>query len=381
MPDTDSAVHPLVRALRARPRALAAVLLLAALAACGGGDAPPEEPAAPPEERRARVRVVEVTPETVTDYLDLAADLLPERRAVLAAEVPGTVETLRVEEGQRVAAGQVVATVDTRALEQELAEAQAVHEQAADQHRRAEALFEKRSITRSAVVDAEAARGVAAARLSSARLRLEKSRIEAPWPGVIASRSVEVGDYVVPGQPVVELLDISRLKVRAPVPASDVPFVEVGEPVTIRISSLPGESFEGTVVRLAAELDPSARTLGLEAEISNRDGRLKPGMLARLEIPRRRLPEALLVPLDAVVDLEDRRVVYVVEGGEAARREVVAGPVLGERVVIERGLEPGDRVVIDGQSRIAPGQPVEVVETVPAARPVEPAAPAEDTVP
>lgn len=352
----------------ARPRRRAALLLAAlslpvAFAACGGEA--PEEAGAPPEERRARVRVVEVRPEAVTDYLDLPSDLLPARRAVLAAEIPGTVETLRVEEGQRVGPGHLVATVDTRAVQQELAEAQAVYDQAADEYRRAEALFESRSVTRSALVDARAAHDVAEARLGSARLRLDKSRVEAPWGGVVAARHVEVGDYVVPGQAMVELLDTSRLKVRAPVPASDVPFVAVGEPVTIRISSLPGESFEGTVVRLAAELDPDARTLGLEAEIANRDGRLRPGMLARLEIPRRRFPNALLVPLDAVVELEDRRVVYVVEDGEAARREVVAGPVLGERVVIERGLEPGDRVVIDGQSRIAPGQPVEVVGSAP----------------
>lgn len=361
----------------ALPAALVlAGLALALLAAGCGGDAPAES-APVPEERRARVRVVEVRPEAVTDFLDLPADLLPRRRAVLAAEVPGTVETLRVEEGQRVSAGQLLATVDTRALQQELAEAQALYDRAADEHRRAEALFERRSVTRSDLVAAETDLEVAEARLASARLRLDKSRIEAPWAGVVAAKRVEVGDYVVPGQAVVELLDTSRLKVRSPVPASDVPFVAVGEPVTIRVSSLAGETIEGTVVRLAAELDPDARTLGLEAEIPNRDGRLKPGMLARLRIPRRRIPDALLVPLDAVVDLEERRVVYVVEDGEAARREVAAGPVLGERVVIERGLEPGDLVVIDGQSRVAPGQAVETVETSPDRSPVEPVEPAE----
>lgn len=353
--------------LSAAALAAAALLLPLIAAGCGGGE--PSEPAAPQEERRVRVRVLEVQPEPVTDFLELPGDLLADRRAVLAAEVPGTVESLRVEEGQRVAAGERLATVDTRALEQELAEAQALFDQAADEHRRAEALFESRSITRSAVVEAKTSRDVAEARLASARLRLDKSRLDAPWAGVVTARRVEVGDYVVPGQAMIELVDTSRLKVRAPVAASDVAFVKVGEPVTIQVSSLPGEHFEGTVVRLAAELDPAARTLGLEAELPNAGGRLKPGMLARLRIPRRQIPDALVVPLDAVVDLEDRRVVYVVAGGEAERREVTPGPVLGERVVIERGLAPGDRVVIDGQSRVAPGQPVEVVTDEPGAAP------------
>lgn len=350
---------------RPTPLLASVLLLLAAFGgACGSGE--PEATAPPPpEERTVRVRALTLAPESVTDYLDLPADLLPERRAVLAAEVPGTVETLRVEEGQRVAAGELLAAVDTRALQQEMAEAEALFEQAADEHRRAEALFEKRSVTRSALVEAKTARDVAEARLASARLRLDKSRVEAPWPGTVSSRRVEVGDFVVPGQAMIELVDARRLKVRAPVPAADVPFVAVGEPVEIGVSSLPGERFSGRVARLGAELDRGARTLDLEAELPNPDGRLKPGMLARLRLPRRVLPEALLVPLDAVVDLEAARAVYVVAGSggdlRAERREVILGPALGERVVIESGLAPGDRVIVEGQHRVAPGQRVEVV--------------------
>jgi RND family efflux transporter MFP subunit len=183
----------------------------------------------------------------------------------------------------------------------------------------------------------------------------------------VAAKRVEVGDYVTPGQSMIELVDASRLEVRAPVPASDVPYVAEGTPVVIRVSSLPGESFAGRVVRLDAELDPAARTLGLVAELDNKDGRLRPGMLARVEIPRRELPEALLVPLDAVVDMEDARVVYVAlpasgSSAEIERREVTLGPILGDRVVVERGLEPGDRVVVEGQGRVAPGQTVEVAD-------------------
>lgn len=330
------------------------VLAGAVLAACGGaGGSSVEKPAG---EQAVPVRTA--TPEVadVVDAAVLAADLLPLRRAVLAAEVPGVVEALHFEEGQRVREGDLLAEIDTRALKQALAEAEALHRRAEDQYRRAEALFERRSITRERLVDATAERDVAAARLESARLQLEKSRLEAPWAGRIAEKRVEEGDYAVPGQPLAELVDVSRLKVRAPAPAADVPFLEVGAPVTIRVAALPGEELQGRVVRLAAELDPGARTLDVEAEIDNAGGRLKPGMLARLEVPLRTLPDAVLVPLPAVVDLGDARVVYVVEGERAHRRTVELGPETGGRVAVLSGIAPEDRVVVEGAQGIADGQ-------------------------
>lgn len=355
---------PFIRVARFRLTVVAGAALLLA-AGCGGGKGPSEEvePAEPARERAVPVRTVVVQPETAVEILDLPADLGPDRRAVLAAEVAGTVESLEVEEGQRVAAGTQLATVDTRALEQAVAEARAVYERALDEHNRAEALFEKRSVTRSDLVAARSERDVAEARLASAELQLDKSRLEAPWAGMVSATRVETGDYVVPGQAMIELVDVDPLEVRAPVPASDVPFVKVGEPVTIHVSSFPDAELTGTVVRLAAELDEAARTLDLEAEIANPDGRLRPGMLARIQIPRRTIEGALLVPIQALIDLEDRQVVYVVEGdgdtAHAERRTVQLGATIGERVVVEQGITPGDRVIVQGQSRVAPGQKVE----------------------
>lgn len=341
----------------------AAGLALALAVGCGGAQDESAEAGEAAQERAVPVRTVVVQPETTVETLDLPADLGPDRRAVLAAEVSGTVESLEVGEGQGVRTGQRLATVDTRALVQAVAEARAVYERALDEHQRAEALFEKRSVTRSDLVAARSERDVAAARLASAELQLEKSRLDAPWAGVVSATRVEVGDYVVPGQAMVELVDVDPIEVRAPVPAVDVPFVAEGEPVTIHVSSFPGEELTGTVVRLAAELDQAARTLDLEAEIPNPDGRLRPGMLARIEIPRRTLEGALLVPIQALIDLEDRQVVYVVEGAgdgaRAERRTVQLGATIGERVVVERGLTPGDRVIVQGQNRVAPGQRVE----------------------
>ena len=137
-----------------------------------------------------------------------------------------------------------------------------------------------------------------------------------------------------------------------------MPYLSVGTPVTVRVDVFPGEEWQGTVVRLGAELDPDTRTLLIEAEIDNAEGRLRPGLFGRLEVPRQVLPEALLVPLASVVDYESEKIIYVVEDGVARRRSIVLGPNVGDRVVIASGLEPYDHVIIGGQQQVADGQKV-----------------------
>jgi RND family efflux transporter MFP subunit len=131
----------------------------------------------------------------------------------------------------------------------------------------------------------------------------------------------------------------------------------------VRVDAYPGEVFEATIVRIGAELDVRSRTLEVEADLDNADGRLKPGLPTRIEIVRREWPAALLIPAQAVVELESDDTVYVVEDDTIVRRVVELGPTLGDRVLVESGLAPGDRVVVEGMRRVSEGQIVEVVET------------------
>ena len=335
------------------------------VAACSGSESAASEAAVSrPEVRAVPVRVLRPEVQATRDVLRLPADLEPQRRAALAAEVTGTVDSVHAEEGQRVSRGAILARVDTRSLEQAVAEAKALAVQAQARFERAQALLAKRSITQSQMLDAITERDVTQVRLESAELRLSKSRLRAPWSGRVAHRRVEVGDYVNAGQPMFEILDDRTLKAVAPVPAADVRFLEEGAPVTLRLPALGGEAVEGTIIRLAAELDADARTLELEAQVANPEGRLRPGMFAHLEVVRRELEEALLVPLSAVVDLGSERVVYIVEeqseGARARRRPVELGPTVGAEVVVTAGLEPGEAVVIEGQEQIAEGSAVDV---------------------
>lgn len=344
------------------PRVVTWMLVVASvpLAGCESGENTTAIARPATVERVVPVVTLSARARRVVDRTSLPADLLPARRAILAAEVAGTIAAIHADEGDRVGAGRLLADVDTRTLSQQVAEASAVARHREELFRRAEKLLARQSITQQQYLDAIAERDVAAAQLETARVMLQKSRIEAPWAGTVAARKVEVGDYVVPGQPVIELLDVSRLEVRAPAPANDVPYLRVGLSAEVRLDVFPGEVFRGEITRLAAELDPSARTLDVEVEIANPGGRLRPGMFARVEIPRRTLEAAVLVPLSAIVELEDERIVYVVQDGRAVRRPVELGMVLGDDVVVADGLAAGDEVIVEGQGQVSPGQSVTV---------------------
>ena len=309
--------------------------------------------------RSVPVRVLQVEPEAVSVEAEWPGELRTSRRASLAIEVAGVVKVRPVQEGQRVDADQVLLEVDTRDLEQRLAEAEAVDRQRRAQLTRAEALLERRSITQAQFLDALTNRDVASARLASARLELEKSALRAPWRGRVAAVHVEVGDFVSPGRVVLELLD-ERLEMWASAPSSDAPHLAVGQSATVGLDAFPGELFEARLVRLGAELDSASRTLDVIASIDGASGRLRPGFTGRLRVGLRQLDSALLAPLDAVVDLGGERAVYVVANGLAEQRRVQTGAVIGaDRVVIEQGLQAGDLLIVRGQRQISPGQPVE----------------------
>jgi membrane fusion protein (multidrug efflux system) len=347
---------------RIRPSVLllaiaATAAALAALAGCA-----PQKAAKPPAaaERVAQVRTIAVEPRTVVDRTSLPAGLEPLHRAVLAAEVGGAVEAVRAELGQRVAKGQALATIDERALSQQVAEAEAWLRQAKVQYERAQNLFERKAVTKAQLLDAVTNRDVAEARLASARLALDKARVVAPWPGRIAARHVEVGSYVAPGTPLFELVDSSRVKVRAEARSADVRYLEVGREVEVSFDAYPGEKFPARIERLGAELDSASRTLAGEAELDNADGRLKPGMLARLDIPRQTVTGALVVPMSALVDLGGTKAVWTVSDGRAQRREVTTGMVIGEEIVVT-GIAAGTHVIVEGQQAVGENQPVEEV--------------------
>ncbi len=190
------------------------------------------------------------------------------------------------------------------------------------------------------------------------------TRVVAPFDGVVEERFVEPGEQVNPGSRVLRVVDAAEVKVKAGVPERYATDIQQGAAVDIRFNAYGIEPRTGTVSFVGRTIDPQTRTFPVEVSLDNADGALKPEMVARLVLTRAVVEGALVVPQNALVRHENGQSLFVVEAGEkgrvARRVEVEVGARSDGKVVVTKGLEPGDEVVVLGQANLSGGDKVEV---------------------
>lgn len=351
--------------------ALAAGLLAAAAAAgCGGSPgSAAEDGGESGDGSPSPARVVDVETRTVrrgdfVDRLQMTGTVEAERTVELTAQEPGTITELPAEKGARLEAGAPIAVIDARELRARLEEARARSELAQEQWQRRRELYEeKNAISELDYLQARSEAEQAAARVDRLEARLEDKTIVAPFAGVLDQRSVEIGTTVSPGSTIATMVDLRPVKVSAGVPERYASDVAVGDSGTVTIPSLDDETFGGELTYVGAAVDEESRTLPVEIELPNIEGRLKPRMVADVSMVRKRWSKAISVPQDAVLRTSDGFSVYVIEEDEsgrsvARRRAVELGPRESDRVLVESGLEAGDRLVTVGQQQLADGDRV-----------------------
>lgn len=194
--------------------------------------------------------------------------------------------------------------------------------------------------------------------LALARQQLDDAELRAPIDGAVRERRASVGEYLAAGAPVVALVRVHPLRLRVSVPERDAADVRVGQAVRVRLEGDPVEH-AGRVVRLSPAIQEQNRTLLVEAEVANRQGRIRPGAFARAEIDVAAGRPALLVPASAIVTFAGVEKVFSVRDGRAVERPVRTGRRSGDRVEILEGLAAGEAVVADS-GKLEGGQPVAV---------------------
>jgi membrane fusion protein (multidrug efflux system) len=311
------------------------------------------------------VEVSELVPQRLVERVELSGELEPWVHVSVSAELGGTVQTVGFREGQHVRKGQVLARVGTDLFEAALAEARARLEGAQAVYEKTDELFKREHVPRQELIAATSALHAAEAQEKQAELRLERSIIEAPISGVALRRDVEPGEVVAPGAPITEIYRTDRLKAVAGIPENDITAFRVGGEATIEVDAFPGRTFEGRIHLIGPAAVGPSRTFPTEIAIENADGELRPGMIARVSLVKRELEDVVVVERDVLQDRDSGPVAVVAEGDVARVRELTLGATEGNRVVVEKGLEPGEQLIVTGQRGLIDGQAIDVKERRP----------------
>ncbi len=321
---------------------------------------PSVTPAADPAPAQAPVRVRAARLDGAAAGRSVAASVLSVRRATLSTRLAANVKAVHVEEGQRVAAGQLLVSLADPEVRGGLAAAESGLAAASAHERRIRELVAQRAATASELEAAVAQRAQAQAAVTGARANLAYTAIRAPFAGTIQARRVNAGDLVGPGQPLVEV-EGDGLEIVASLSDDEARGLAVGKALRFDAGAASGEA---QITALAVGGDPLSHRRALRARVRSVEGDLRSGAFARLRLPAAAAASgeaagAAWVPRSALVRRGDLTGVFVAEGGQARLRWISAGEAAGEQVSVRAGLRPGE-TVIDAPGALRDGQPVEV---------------------
>jgi len=360
-----------------------------AAAACGGAE-PSASAAATTIEHRVDVAAMKVAVADLESRLQISGNLVPQTRVAVAAKLPGTLSSVRVDIGDRVRTGQVVASLDRREIDAQVDAAEAAVNvtmagiEAAEaalanavlERDRAQNLFDRGAVPKQRLDAADTARRAAAAQrdlakanLAQAEAALRRARevqrdatLVSPIDGVVVERHFDAGSLVGPGDdPVVVVADLRVMKLEAGVSELEAGRLRVGMPARVEAQARPGDVFEGRVAAIAPEVDARNRHFRIEVRINNPNARLLSGMYGSATIPMERADQVVAVPRDAVVTRDGKRVAIRIEGDTVREVPVTEGLSDGRLVQISSGLQPGDTILSDARQDVAAGVKVNPV--------------------
>jgi membrane fusion protein (multidrug efflux system) len=325
---------------------------------------------APKEAKKNDEKVFEFAPGDLAELqrvplgrqIPVSGSVKPLLQATVRSKVPAEVARVHVQEGQAVAAGSPLVTLDTADLKARydaqaaaVAEARAKLDLAKKNQANNKVLLEKTFISQNAydtvintVQVAEANLLSAEAQTAIARRALDDASVRAPFAGIVAKRWVNVGDKVTSDMPVAQVVDLGRMELEAPVPVSEIPFVKVGQEILFAVDGFGNRKFSGKVERVNPSAEAGSRSILVFVTMPNADASLKGGMFANGVLATSAGSEVDVIPTVAVLEEGGQTFVHVVKNGKVERRLVVLGPRNVERglVNVKEGLERGVPVVI-----------------------------------
>lgn len=327
------------------------------LQSCGGeGETKTET-----EKKLQAVKIMEIVTEDFQENYSVVGIVKPFESAKVSSEEGGLITYQPFDKGSRVSKGQVVVRLrkdqDAAAFEQAFTQ----FELAQSNFERMEKLYNEQVTTEQDYTNAKFQLELAEDALDVLETRLSKSYVTSPISGIVDMKYLTKGEVCGPGTPILNIVEVSRVKISAGIPERFIGEVKKGSQVKITFSVYPGEEFSGTVNYVAPTLSAVNRTFEIEIVLNNRDGRLKPEMSANIEIVKSKVENAIVIPQDYIVDIGNDKYVFVLDNDVAKKRILNLGGRDGNKVLILSGVNAGEKLIYEGFQPLADGDKVQLI--------------------
>jgi RND family efflux transporter MFP subunit len=314
------------------------------------------------------VQVTKPIRRTIAYTVTLPANIAPWYQTTLYAKVPGYLKWIGPDKGDRVKKNDVVAIIDAPEVEEQYLQAVADYKIKKITYERLSNVWKNSPdvIAKQDVDVAEAAFEGAKNQMQQRAVLRDYTKVRAPYDGVVTARFADPGALIqiatssaTSAIPLFTVMDLSTVRVYANVPQDDTPLVVPGTTkAVVNVKELTGRTFEGTVTRSTLALDPTTRSMLIEIDLPNPDHALRPGTFAEVALALREIPDALVVPPNALSTVNKTKLVYVVDQGRAKSKLVQTGISDGTWLEIASGLTEQEEVVVVGKSKLTDGTPV-----------------------
>jgi membrane fusion protein (multidrug efflux system) len=327
------------------------LVLVALLAGCGkgpggGGFSMPPMP----------VEVSKVSKQKVTDRFEAVGTIEALEAVTIVSEIDATVKSFPYKEGGLIKQGDMIAQLDDSQLAAEVARAEALRLQSKSSYDRIKSIVDQGAGAPQDLDDAAATLKVAEANLDLARARLAKTKIVAPFNGIIGARRVSVGTFLRAGQPIAELANIDDIRVNFSAPERYLPHLSQGASVNVSTPAFPGAISKGTIIVIEPVIEIATRSARVVARVPNPGRKFRPGMSANVSAVLGERPTALTIPNEAVVGSGNQSFVFVVkDDSTVARVPLKLGTRMADVVEVVDGLKEGMTVVRAGHQKLFEG--------------------------
>jgi RND family efflux transporter MFP subunit len=333
------------------------VFALSALASCGQ-----KQKKETHVQSTIKVTVQEITAQDRPEVLNYSGSIEADNTVSLGFTVAGRVTAVNVLEGQQVQQGQLLATVETDDYASALQIAKAAEEQAADNFKRLNELHAKGSLPERDYIAARSALSQAEANVRLASKRLADTRLYAPFAGIISAKLIDRGASAAPGMPAFTILKTDQVYAKAPIAESEISKLIIGREVLVIIPAL-NDSIKGKVTIINPQADNSSRTYTVKVRLGNSNKKLLPGMLTEMKVYTGSNQQNIVIPAASIVrDADDLTYVFVAnQQNKAIRRRITAsGVTTNNEVIVQSGLQAGDKLIVNGQTRLEDGSSIQL---------------------